>query len=189
MIQATTSVHLDHYNSLLTSVLALPLPPEPNLLPTGQREGSFKKIGHLVPLLRILQYLSNSEKGPTLSSTPFVNCPPTHCTRASPPLRFPCSLHSSPPVLHRVNKHSPPQEPLHLLSSPPDMLFWQIAIPTVFPTSFRSLSKCHLKHWDFPRPLYLKQQLDFTASLLSITLTGIWHTLYFTSLLLYYLPY
>ena len=41
-IQATISIHLDHYNHFPASVLSSPIPDPTNLLSTGQLEGSFK---------------------------------------------------------------------------------------------------------------------------------------------------
>lgn len=96
-IQATISIHLDHYNHFPASALSLPIPAPTNLLSRGQLEGSFK--GHLMPLLRTLQWLPNSEESPTLSSILYVDAPHPHArpTPTSPLLLF---------TLTRLQAHS-----------------------------------------------------------------------------------
>ena len=114
----------------------------------------------------------------------LCGCTPPPCTPYPNFTPTPLHTHSAPGtlILHQVNKHSPPQEPLRLLFSLPGMLFWQ-SCPQFFP---HISVRCHCNQWDFLLITLFKIAAMFlTASLFSQTLISIWHTLYFV--FLYYL--
>lgn len=169
-----------------------PLPtPNPLYSLHSSETDPLQHISHLIPLLRTLQWLPNSEKGSTVFTTLCELSPPPS-TPPWAPLLFPFVplLHTYQSVCHQVNKRSQPQA-FAFAVSPPDGLFWHKSIHTVSPhIFFRSLLKCRLNQRGFSRTTLLKTTPYFLpASLFSMTVTSTTDPLRFMRLLLYCLPH